>query len=513
MQLDFLDNPSKTPEQVSAGFPNKMVILDVETTGGKATYHRIIEIGLLIVDDGKLIERWQSFINPETSLPPFIQRLTGIQPSMIDDAPIFADVAHTLFDKLKGRTLVAHNARFDYGFLKNEFERVGIAYNTKPLCSVKFSRDLYPQFKHHGLSAIIKRFQLTIENRHRALDDASMIYEFFLKSSALYSEGDIDACCQKLLKHATLPSLLDAGEIKKLPSSPGVYYFYDNKGLLLYIGKSVNIRNRVMSHFSSDYRNPKDLKMSAKIAHIDFDLTPTDFGAQLRESQQIKQLSPIYNRQLRKTRKLYQYRTEEDSQGYRWLSIQSVTSSAPSDSNFGLFRSPRQASLKLQQLADEFSLCHRLLGLEGTRSGDKGKPCFRAQLNKCLGACYGQESVANYNQRLDRAIERYQMHAWPYPGALLLEEKNADLVAYHIVDQWQYIAKLDLAQDIYDHGYCLAQESPQDQPISHVPITADSQFDLDTYFILVRFLLNPEKLQLNHIKLWPLCASHEILQG
>ena len=194
MQLDFLDNPSKTPEQVSAGFPNKMVILDVETTGGKATYHRIIEIGLLIVDDGKLIERWQSFINPETSLPPFIQRLTGIQPSMIDDAPIFASVAKTLFDKLKGRTLVAHNARFDYGFLKNEFERVGISYNTKPLCSVKFSRDLYPQFKHHGLSAIIKRFQLTIENRHRALDDASMIYEFFLKSSALYSEGDIDDC-------------------------------------------------------------------------------------------------------------------------------------------------------------------------------------------------------------------------------------------------------------------------------------------------------------------------------
>lgn len=481
-----------------------MVILDVETTGGKATYHRIIEIGLLIVDDGKLIERWQSFINPETSLPPFIQKLTGIQPYMIDDAPIFASIAQSLFDKLKGRTLVAHNARFDYGFLKNEFERVGISYNTKPLCSVKFSRDLYPQFKHHGLSAIIKRFQLTIENRHRALDDASMIYEFFLKSSVLYSEGDIDACCQKLLKHATLPSLLDAEEVKKLPSSPGVYYFYDNKGLLLYVGKSVNIRNRVMGHFSSDYKNPKDLKMSAKIAHIDYEQTPTDFGAQLRESQQIKALSPLFNRQLRKTRKLYQYRTEEDSQGYRWLSIQSVTSSESSETNFGLFRSPRQASLKLQQLADEFSLCHRLLGLEGTRSGDKGKPCFRAQLNKCLGACYGQESVANYNQRLDRAIERYQMHAWPYRSAILLEERNTDTAAYHIVDQWQYIAKLDLAEDIYDYGYQVIENNNLSDSIENRPVTADENFDLDTYFILVRFLLNPEKLQLNNIKLWPL---------
>lgn len=481
-----------------------MVILDCETTGGKATYHRIVEIGLLIVDDGKLIERWQSFINPETSLPPFIQKLTGIQPYMLDDAPFFADVAHSLLQKLEGRTLVAHNARFDYGFLKNEFERVGISYNTKPLCSVKLSRDLYPQFKHHGLSAIIKRFGLSIENRHRALDDANVIYDFFLRSSALFGDGDIDACCKKLLKHATLPTLLDAEEIKKLPASPGVYYFYDDKGLLLYVGKSVNIRNRVMSHFSSDYRNPKDLKMSAKIAHIDYESTPTDFGAQLRESQQIKQLSPIYNRQLRKTRKLYQYCTEEDAQGYRWLSIQSVTSSSPSDNNFGLFRSPRQASLKLQQLADEFSLCHRLLGLEGTRSGDRGKPCFRAQLNKCLGACHGQESVANYNQRLDRAIERYQMHAWPYRSAILLEEKGADTTAYHIIDRWQYIAKLDLAEDVYDYGYQVSDNNNSMDSVDSLPIVADANFDLDTYFILVRFLLNPEKLKINNIKLWPL---------
>ena len=132
MQLDFLDNPSKTPEQVSAGFPNKMVILDIETTGGKATYHRIIEIGLLIVDDGKLIERWQSFINPETSLPPFIQKLTGIQPSMIDDAPIFASVANLCLISSKGVHWSLIMRALIMAFLKNEFERVGISYNTKP---------------------------------------------------------------------------------------------------------------------------------------------------------------------------------------------------------------------------------------------------------------------------------------------------------------------------------------------------------------------------------------------
>ena len=173
MQLNWLDNP--TPKRLSSGFPEKMVLLDCETTGGKATYHRIIEIGLLIIENGELIETWQTFVDPEMALPPFIQRLTGITPEKLDGAPLFADIAGELLNTLEGRTLVAHNARFDYGFLKNEFQRAGIRYNAKPLCSVKFSRNLYPQFKRHGLSQIIQRFQLTINNRHRALDDAEMI--------------------------------------------------------------------------------------------------------------------------------------------------------------------------------------------------------------------------------------------------------------------------------------------------------------------------------------------------
>jgi len=247
-----------------------MVLLDCETTGGKAPYHRIIEIGLLVVEEGRLVEKWQTFVDPRVPLPPFIQRLTGISPGMVAGAPEFSDIAEELLSKLEGRTLVAHNARFDYSFLKNEFERAGISYNAKPLCSVKFSRNLYPQFKRHGLSQIIERFGLSIENRHRALDDAEMIYKFFQKSSALFSEDEIAATCKTLLKRPSLPTLLNAKEVEKLPTSAGVYYFYDAKGALLYIGKSVHIRNRVLSHFSSDHKNPKDLQMSTKIAHIDF---------------------------------------------------------------------------------------------------------------------------------------------------------------------------------------------------------------------------------------------------
>ena len=437
MQLNWLDTEPAT--SLSSGFPDKLVLLDCETTGGKAVYHRIIEIGLLVIENGVLIEKWQSFVDPQVALPPFIQRLTGISPAMLVGAPEFRDIASVLLSKLEGRTLVAHNARFDYSFLKNEFERAGISYNAKPLCSVKFSRNLYPQFKRHGLSHIIERFDLSIENRHRALDDAEMIHQFFLKSSALFPDQEIQATCESILKRPTLPVKLDAKEVEKLPASAGVYYFYDDKGTLLYVGKSVHIRNRVLSHFSSDHKNPKDLQMSSKIAHIDFTQTASDFGAQIHESNQIKVLSPIYNRRLRKIKKLYQFRTDTDKQGYLRLGIESIDTENPAaDEQFGLFRSPRQASKKIERLADQYFLCHKLLGLEGDSRNSNGNPCFRAQLNKCFGACCGRESADIYNQRMQTALKNYQIKLWPYPNAILVEERDAqnpELSCFHLVDR------------------------------------------------------------------------------
>lgn len=516
MQLNWLDNETRPPEVLSPGFPEKMVLLDLETTGGKATHHRIIEIGLLVIEQGVVIERWQSFIDPETSLPPFIQRLTGIAPSMLRGAPKFAQVAETLLGFLEGRTLVAHNARFDYGFLKNEFERIGTSYNAKPLCSVKFSRSLYPQFKRHGLDQIIKRFELAIENRHRALDDAAMIHQFFLKSSALFAEEEIASTCTSLLKNPALPPLLKAADIKKLPASAGVYYFYDTSGALLYVGKSVHIRNRVMSHFSQDHKNPKDLQINSKLAHINFDKTPTDFGAQIRESNQIKALAPLYNRRLRKTKKLYQYRCEADRAGYQRIAIEAVEmESGCEDERFGLFRSPRQASKQIEKLADQYFLCHKLLGLESSSGAQQ--PCFRAQLKKCFGACHGAEDAEHYNQRVNAALKNYQIAMWPYAGAIMVEERDAqdaEHVAFHLIHNWRYLAKLTLTEDLFDYGYQLAmprQTSTQGPvTIDHASaettaaIESDDHFDLDIYFILVRFLVDRNKMKMHNLKIWPL---------
>ena len=503
MQLNWLDQSNTDSDQLSDGFPDKMVILDCETTGGRAKYHRIIEIGLLIIENGRLIETWQSFINPQSIVPNHIQKLTGISPKMVENAPKFGEISEILHEKLKERTLVAHNARFDYSFLKSEFERVGIAYSTKPLCSVKISRNLYPQFKRHGLSEIIRRFDLNIENRHRALDDAQMIYGFFIKTSAIYSPQEISACCKQLLKRPSLPPLLDPDEINKIPNTAGVYYFYSQQGELLYVGKSVNLRNRVLSHFSSDYKNSKEFQMSQKTAHINFETTPSDFGAQIRESHQIKSLAPLYNRRLRKTRKLYQYKTTVDTNGYLRLETEAVSSAAPSDQQFGLFRSPRQATIQLEKLADQYFLCHQLIGLEKPKS--KNTACFRSQLKKCLGACHGAESADTYNERLNAAIARYQIQAWPYQTAIMIEERNDDgNAAFHVIDHWRYIAKLDLPEDIYDLGCQVSSSSQSITPQHSAICQSDDKFDLDIYFILVRFLVNQHNKKLSNLKIWPL---------
>jgi DNA polymerase-3 subunit epsilon len=503
MQLNWLEQSATDNTALSDGFPEKMVLLDCETTGGRAKYHRVIEIGLLVIENGQLVETWQSFINPETIIPRHIQKLTGISPNMVQNAPKFGEISDILHEKLKGRTLVAHNARFDYSFLKSEFERAGIAYSTKPLCSVKMSRNLYPQFKRHGLSEIIRRFDLNIENRHRALDDAQMIYGFFIKTSALYSPQEISACCKQLLKRASLPPLLDSDEISKIPNTQGVYYFYSQQGDLLYVGKSVNLRNRVLSHFSADYKNSKEFQMSQKTAHVTFETTPSDFGAQIRESHQIKSLSPLYNRRLRKTRKLYQYKSTTNADGYLRLETEAVSSAAPSDQQFGLFRSPRQATGQLEKLADQYFLCHQLIGLEKPKS--KITACFRSQLNKCFGACHGKESAEKYNERLNSAIARYQIQAWPYQTAIMIEERNAedsDRSAFHIIDNWRYIAKLDIPEDIYDLGYEITNPNQSQPPQSKSILAADDKFDLDIYFILVRFLINEENKKLSNLKIW-----------
>jgi DNA polymerase-3 subunit epsilon len=459
----------------SSAWPTVFVLLDCETTGGKASRDRITELALKRFEQGVCVAQFQSLINPETYIPEMITRITGISQTMVADAPRFEALAPQLLPLLEGAVFIAHNARFDYGFLKQAFARAGHSWSAKTLCSVKLSRSLYPQHKRHGLDALIARFGWPVQSRHRAMADVEFIERLLVQIEQDHAPEDIAACVNGLLRRPSLPSHLDESAIDALPNTPGVYRFYTETGRLLYVGKSVNLRARVMSHFTQDHANAKDLEMSGLIHHLDFTPTPSDFGAQLLENTQIKTLSPEFNRRQKKVGRLYQLALNTDAQGYLSVKIVSadVNDAQTLLARFGLFRSQKQAQITLDELVKKHQLCQRLAGLESKKAG----PCFAYQLKQCKGACCGQESTALYNLRTQLALVAYQHKVWPYAGAILVREGAGEGEIFHLLHQWVYLgAYLSLDE---------AREAMQARHIEPPP------FDLDTYYILVRFLLNP----------------------
>ena len=235
------------------------VLLDLETTGATPLKDRITEIALIKFEAGREVSRWQTLVNPEAPIPAFIQKLTGIDNNMVASAPTFKEVAAELLDYLNDSVLCAHNVRFDHGFLKNEFKRIGIVLRQKMLCTVKLSRTLYPMHRSHSLDAIINRHSLTCTARHRAMGDVEMMVGFIEAANTELGTVTVQKAVEALLKGSkSLPPHIDANLIDDMPNTSGVYIFYGDTDLPLYIGKSINIRERVLSHFNADHTSTRN---------------------------------------------------------------------------------------------------------------------------------------------------------------------------------------------------------------------------------------------------------------
>jgi DNA polymerase-3 subunit epsilon len=272
-----------------------------------------------------------------------------------------------------------------------------------------------------------------------------------------------------------LPPNLDQSQIDTLPDTPGVYRFYDERGALLYVGKSVSIRRRVLSHFSQSGDHGRDRRLYRSITHIDYDRCASDFSAQLLESQQIKERAPIFNRQLRKRRTLWHLGQTRNSGGYLAVKAVPVTTDDPETDALGsgLFRSKKQAERYLATQASKYQLCPQLCGLEAWREG----PCFSYQLRRCLGACCANEPVDHYNARLSEALSELLMQAWPWDGAVIVvEQPGTPQEQRHLVNQWRWLGFIDAAPD----------------PGTH-PCAVPPAFDLDMYRILLRFIGSPSR--------------------
>ncbi len=362
-------------------------IIDIETTGLSPAAERIIEIAIYIHDGEKVINEFSTLINPEKKISANITRITGITNEMVIDAPKFWEIAKDIVILTEGKSFVAHNASFDYNFIRNEFKSLGYDYKRDRLCTVKLSRKILPGYKSYSLGKLCSDLGIKIDGRHRAAGDALAtvkLFEYLLKTDS--SLGQLNS---SKFYH------IDASVIKSLPEEPGVYYLHDHNGDIVYIGKSKNIRTRVFSHFSNE-KSQRAIKMIDEVHNISYELTGSELIALLLESDEIKVQKPKYNRRQRRTDNHYGIFTYKDDNGYICFKTEGINKENPIVS----FNSAREARNRLYILSEKYQLCQKLCGLYETQGA-----CFYYQLKHCNGACIQEELPENYNKRAQELLD------------------------------------------------------------------------------------------------------------
>lgn len=300
-------------------------IVDIETTGGNASGSRITEIAILIHDGVTVTERWETLVNPQKEIPPAIFALTGIDNEMVRDAPIFDDIAEKVFEMLADRVFVAHNVNFDYSFVRHQLEESGFKWTARKLCTVRATRKIRPGLGSYSLGNLCVSLAIPVENRHRAGGDADATGILFSRLLEWDSEGEIDKMVKKTAQDQRLPPNLPPSDFDNLPEKPGVYYFYNDAKKVVYVGKAVNLKKRVASHFSGHKITPQRQHFLHDIYGISFEVCATELMALLLECTEIKKLWPVYNKALKRYEPKYGLYTYEARSGYKYLAVGNVT--------------------------------------------------------------------------------------------------------------------------------------------------------------------------------------------
>ncbi|MCH8499423.1 MAG: GIY-YIG nuclease family protein [Marinobacter sp.] len=466
--------------------------LDLETTGGNSSTDRITEVGVRLWREGEVLEEWQRLVNPDTRIPAFIQSFTGITDAMVADAPRFEAIADELQALLKGCVLVAHNARFDYAFLKAEYRRLGQSFALPVLCTVKLSRKLYPEHDRHNMDTLIARHSLPQVKRHRAIGDVEAMQAFFEHVLVAKGEPVVVSAIKDLLLHPAVPSHLPPDILAYVPRGPGVYRFYGEDDVLLYVGKSTHMRERVASHFSGDHNSRRGVQLSQRMRRVEWTETAGDLSAMLLELKEIKTLSPLYNRRSRAAKRLLSIELRPNEDGFLQARLVREIDPQRLGDYYGLFRSKKDAEVALRGVAAKNELCGRLLGLEPPGQG----PCFQRTLGRCKGACEGLEDVLRYNLRAQIGFHGLHLKTWPWPGPVGVVEQDPEsgrtdiLVIYN----WMHIDTVHSEAELTDLS------------LKNRSVT----FDMDSYKLVVKALLGRGGTRHRVIEL-PALGAPEIL--
>ena len=454
-----------------------LAFVDIETTGSNYERDRITEVGIKTLYSDH-VDIWESLLNPQVFIPQNIQQLTGISPAMVEGRPDFSELAHELYRQLEDKIFVAHNARFDYGFLKASFKRIGIDFKPRVLCTVKLSRHLFPEQKRHNLDTLIQVHGLKVSARHRALGDADLLFQFWQICEKEFGQERLLAAIDHVTSNTSLPAHIDIDLVNQIPDGPGVYIFYSENKTPLYIGKSIAMRSRVLNHFQSALTERKETKLALQIRDIDWIETSGDLGALLLESKLIKERLPSMNIKLRKSKDLCAWQLQEGADGAMTPILVTHRHLLPGiqDNLFGLFYSKREAHKCLLSIAKRKELCEVVLGLE---KRVEQKPCFGYQVKQCKGACIGLEKMAHHNLRLKMALEAFKVKIWPYSGPIAIAEGEQ----MHVIDRWCYLGSAINQDELYE----LASDG-------------EAEFDLDIYKILKKTLSVLPSAQIIHLQ-------------
>jgi DNA polymerase-3 subunit epsilon len=372
-------------------------IVDIETTGGYAAANGITEIAVFISDGTRVVKEFHTLLNPYYTIPRFIESLTGITNEMVEFERDFKSIADELYELLCDKVFVAHNVNFDYSFIRHHLRQCGYDLNCKKICTIRLGRQIIPGLRGYGLEKICNHLGIEIEARHRAKGDAEATVKLF----HILLERDTNGHSQTMLKSNSkeqfLPPNISSSKIKEIPSQPGVYYFHDKKGKVIYVGKAKNLCKRVNSHFSNNKPNKQKQEFLKKIYRVSYHVTATELMAFILESIEIRNLWPEQNRSQKRFQQTYGMYWFEDSNGYLRLFIEKKKKNLKALYTFNLLA---EGYSLLRKLVAEFSLCPKLCFLQSANI-----QCQSFLENKCNGACERKESVEDYNARVSNCIK------------------------------------------------------------------------------------------------------------
>ncbi|MEO1257823.1 MAG: exonuclease domain-containing protein [Bacteroidota bacterium] len=408
-------------------------IIDIETTGGRAVNDKITEVAIVLHDGQKILDQFETLVNPERSIPYGITELTGITNEMVAEAPRFYEVAKKIVQMTEGAIFVAHNVRFDYSFIQEEFRRLGFTYMRKNLCTVRLARKAFPGLPSYSLSNLIRHFNLNVGARHRAMGDTMATVDLFERIMQVNStDENIRQMVNLGVKESLLPTNFSMEKIHALPEHCGVYYFHDQAGNVVYVGKSLNIKKRVAEHFK--VKTEKARKLQAAVHDVSYEITGSELVALLMESHEIKRLMPSINRAQKVRQFPYVIHAFENEDGYLCFEVKKTT--IKSRKNLQVIASyPKQANAKswLRGVQKSYELCLKHCHLE-LKSG----ACFDFHLGQCNGACIGEEEAEVYNERAEEAMAALNEN-FLQPSFFLLDKgRNNEEKAVVLVEDGEY---------------------------------------------------------------------------